>query len=476
MLRHSRLSQRLDKIERSLLSTDNPSQLWLRRALSFKSAADYAAWFSDPAKSATAVAIFERQVLNVMNSASRRGRWSQSKLQFLRGIVLSLRVFVELNLECAQGCDQLYKRLRDLADEAGEIFPELCGKDRPAHFNSETPWLVDYILAMPGLAHHFAVDWFWIERICEIGEKKVRAGDNPGGLLQQLKSALGEGILEEGQMVLFLTIPIPELREVPLVDGEWIDVFFIALARYGARLKPRGGKPSPAEAKELWEEALGALDKSRAETKLIGGRPHIRLSDYASQPDPLDYEICVDCITLNSLLGWCDAAGARARGAETNNSATQPGTGLTDGAADAPPAPPASAVTCLARKMSPEPASRAQEWAERLKSLVSDLNELSGLAGDCGRTHFGGRSALFPEVAFRLHLLILLTRPWVDVCNAAADLNLIPFSCYIERADEKIRNIQAADKRAGELTERAEEKVRLAERRPTWSPPSRVTV
>jgi hypothetical protein len=260
------------------------------------------------------------------------------------------------------------------------------------------------------------------------------------------------------------TIPIAELREVPLVDGEWIDVFFVALAQYGAGLKSRGNKPSSAAAKKLWDEVAGALEKFGAETSQIGGRPHIRFSDYLAEPDHPDYEIRTNCITLNSLLGWCDASGTRAGDTETNNSGTQHRAGVTGGVADAPPPPPASTVTCLARKISPELAVRAQEWAEHLNSLVAAANELTRLVGDCEHTHFGGRSALFREVARRLQLLNLLTRRWLSICNAAAVLNLVPFSCYIDPADEKIRNILEASERLRELAERAEGKVRLTER------------
>jgi hypothetical protein len=328
-------------------------------------------------------------------------------------------------------------------------------------------------VALPLLTRHFAIDWQAFEIICEVDERNRKQGDEPKArLFQRLKDAFEDGILEEGQMAFLPTSPIPELREVPLVDGEWINVFFIALARYGARLEARGGKPSSAEAKELWDEALGGLDKF-GEIKQIRGKPHIRFSDYVGQPDHPNGEGCAKGITLASLLGWCDAA-IQARGAASNNSATQPGTGTLAGGAAV--APPASALTSLAGKISPELALRAQKWAERLKSLVADANELGGLADECERLHFGGRSALFPDVATRLWFLIAVTRVVIYVCNAAAELNLLPFSCYTDLADEKIRDPQKVRERLRELADRAGERVRLTEPDGWSSPVSRRTV
>jgi hypothetical protein len=163
---HFKFSQTLDKIERSLSARDL-SQLWLGRALRFRNVADYSAWFTDAPESAAGIAVFERQVLNVMRSR-RKSRWSESSFQLLHDIVFSLRIFFELNVECAQGCDQLDERLRAIADEAGEIFPKLRGKDRPAYFDDKPPWFFDDAEAMPGLAHHFAFDWYAIEAICEV--------------------------------------------------------------------------------------------------------------------------------------------------------------------------------------------------------------------------------------------------------------------------------------------------------------------
>ncbi|MGO9061494.1 MAG: hypothetical protein ACLQU2_29570 [Candidatus Binataceae bacterium] len=406
------------------MSAGDLSQLWLRRALSFKNAADYVAWFSVAAQSARPLRTFECQALNALRGSSGKSRWSQGRLKLLRDTVLSLRVFVELNLECAQGCGELLERLQNLAEEAGEIFRKLGGKDRPAQFIDETPFPPDYVVALPRLTRHFAIDWQALEIICEVDERNGKQGDDPKArLFRRLKDALEDGILEEGQMAFLPTSPIPELREVPLVDGEWIDVFFIALARYGARLEALGGKPSSAEAKELWDEALGGLDKF-GEIKEIYGCPHIRFSDYVGQADHPNGESCAKGITLASLLGWCDAA-TQARRVEINNSTTQPGTGtLAGGAADAPPT---SALTSLAGKMFPELALRAQEWAERLKSLVADANQLGGLTDDCERVHFGGHPALFADLASRLGSLIWQTKILVEVCNAAAYLNIYHF-------------------------------------------------
>ncbi len=168
-------------------------------------------------------------------------------------------------------------------------------------------------------------------------------------------------------------------------------------------------------------------------------------------------------MTLASVLNWCDAA-SRAGNTETNNSTIQGGTSPA-GSTDAP-----SAVTCLARRVSPELMSKAQNWVERLKSLVTEVNDITSLVGDCEQRHFGGQSALFPDVAIRLQLLVGFTRRFLDLSNAACSLNLFPFSCYIDRAD-----LCKVSDRFLKLVERAEEKVRLA-KRPSWSRARRTIV
>jgi len=392
---HSKFSKRLDKIERSSLESSDLARLWLVRVRNFKNAADYAEWFSDPAKSAPAVAVFERQVLNVLRRAGKT-RWSPSRFEMLYNTILSLHLFAEVNHECAQGCDQLLERLRNLAGEAREIFSKLRGKGNAAGFEHEG--LRDrYLWAAPGLWDYLAFDWYKIEVACGVVESRRKVGGKAKGhFLQQLKEALDKGVLEEGQMVLLPTIPFPELRAVPVVNGDWVNWFFITLALYGAGLKTGGGKPSAAEAKKQRDEAAEALTRSGVETKEIGGTLYVRLSDYVHQTDNLNHRICTKGITLASLLSWCDGSGNQAGDTETNCSAMSGGTGLTGAIADSPPA---STVTCLARKMSPELAPRAQKWAEGLRNLVTDVNALSCFVGDCERAHFGGRSVLFEDVA-----------------------------------------------------------------------------
>ena len=129
-MHHTRINERLDKIERSL-SSDDLSRLWLRRALSFERVADYVAWFNDQAKSARALRIFERQLRNAMRGSNSKSRLRESKFQLLHDTVLSLRLFVELNLDCAAGCDELTNKLRTLVKEAGKIFRG-CAETRTA--------------------------------------------------------------------------------------------------------------------------------------------------------------------------------------------------------------------------------------------------------------------------------------------------------------------------------------------------------
>ena len=70
---------------------------------------------------------------------------------------------------------------------------------------------------------------------------------------------------------------------------------------------------------------------------------------------------------------------------------------------------------------------------------------------------------LFPEAIGALALLTKQIDWLLQVCNQAAEINLLPYDCYIDPADQSLRNAREATG-LWELTKWAEEKVRLAER------------
>ncbi|MCX5999094.1 MAG: hypothetical protein NTU41_05730 [Chloroflexi bacterium] len=55
-----------------------------------------------------------------------------------------------------------------------------------------------------------------------------------------LQELMDSGQVEAGTLVTFETVPIPFLREAPLVDGEWLDAKVVEFARWGALLAANG--------------------------------------------------------------------------------------------------------------------------------------------------------------------------------------------------------------------------------------------
>lgn len=106
----------------------------------------------------------------------------------------------------------------------------------------------------------------------------------------------------EGQVVELATVPHAFLRDVHLVEGQWIDAYVVALAEWGARLVHKGyvlGEPEDGHPfawyrvlgtdgaetgvevrKKMWEQAKKHLARFPGQTREIEGRQYFNWADY----------------------------------------------------------------------------------------------------------------------------------------------------------------------------------------------------
>lgn len=107
-----------------------------------------------------------------------------------------------------------------------------------------------------------------------------------------------------GVVVCLETVPIPFLREAPLVDGEWLDRYLAELATWGALLRAKGydvhendhplalvafvrsdGKETDqVELQALRQRAARSLSKFPGRTRKIDGQPYVHFEDYRRWP------------------------------------------------------------------------------------------------------------------------------------------------------------------------------------------------
>ena len=122
-----------------------------------------------------------------------------------------------------------------------------------------------------------------------------------------IRNLVASGKVQAGKAVHLETVPVPLLRDAPLVDGRWLDAHVVELAEWGALLQRQGyvfedpGDESPFAQKRVgrWVEGSwaaaeqGVLDAARREARKrlarckgerreIEGRSYLRVEDYAA--------------------------------------------------------------------------------------------------------------------------------------------------------------------------------------------------
>jgi hypothetical protein len=120
---------------------------------------------------------------------------------------------------------------------------------------------------------------------------------------QAIKSLAASAEVREGSVMALPTVPHQVLREAPLVEGEWLDQYVVALAEWGARLQNQGyllqepvdshplawhSVVDPATWEEaeasirdkLWQQTQRHLARFPGRTRDIQGRLYLDCQDY----------------------------------------------------------------------------------------------------------------------------------------------------------------------------------------------------
>jgi len=128
-------------------------------------------------------------------------------------------------------------------------------------------------------------------------------------VLKALSQLSETGVLESGSCLHFPTVPMPFLKDAPLVEGKWVDQAIIALAEWGGLLTEKGftveesdddhplcmaqiyspqtdagasGEASYDQIAPLFAQARANLAKFKGKKRTIANRIHINLEDYVS--------------------------------------------------------------------------------------------------------------------------------------------------------------------------------------------------
>lgn len=223
----------------------------------------------------------------------------------------------------------------------------------------------------------------------------------------------------------FPTVPTPDLKQSPLIDGEWVDQVVIELAEFGELLLESGLKivkskdlfgwciqkasaGSGADPENLLYEACDNVAAFNGRTKEFTGRPYINLSDYLTWPGRrLWGKPCIEEGILYTSMpqGYLRHADAKK-----------------------------SAVKSRGSKPKPHPADvrgtreHRVALAKALTKLFRDIRSATALHRACGDKYFGGRGVLYELQA---ELISASTRDidWtVHNCN----------SLLVDENDEKL--------------------------------------
>jgi hypothetical protein len=62
-------------------------------------------------------------------------------------------------------------------------------------------------------------------------------------MLNAIKELVNSGQIQAGKMVRLETIPIPFLKDVPLIQGQWLDQRLVEMAEWGALIQTRCYQP-----------------------------------------------------------------------------------------------------------------------------------------------------------------------------------------------------------------------------------------
>jgi hypothetical protein len=127
--------------------------------------------------------------------------------------------------------------------------------------------------------------------------------DKWDAVFQGIKAMVASGEVQHGVVVELPTVPHVLLRDAPLVEGEWLDRYVVALAEWGALLRAKGYQLQEPEdshpmacyrvvdpesdvevealvLKQVWAQTQKHLASFPGHTRDIQGRPYLHFQDY----------------------------------------------------------------------------------------------------------------------------------------------------------------------------------------------------
>ncbi|MBU2601512.1 MAG: hypothetical protein KKA32_05005 [Actinobacteria bacterium] len=284
-----------------------------------------------------------------------------------------------------------------------------------------------------------------------------------------LTALVESGGVTAGKVLRLDTVPHEYLRDVPILEGEWVDRHVLVLAEYGALLMKRGyevrhadddhpfawsrvfrdgHEMQPEETQALLTQAEMHLAKFPGEVSLIGGRPYLRLKEYAKWRSRwikgrLDDEIS-DGPVRQAWNTWVDEH-------QSNGPPELAGVGvekMVDYAADYPFQLVGDAAEARSRQSvrrqilgglrgwtlsDPDAADffwagrgsfdrtpfreQVAAWCGQAKELLGELGEFSSACRLIERHYFAGHALLFPDAAEMHRNLLEATTGLVDLAN-----------------------------------------------------------
>jgi hypothetical protein len=240
-------------------------------------------------------------------------------------------------------------------------------------------------------------------------------------------------------LVLFLpTVPIPVLRQLILIDGQWADQFVIELAEFGAVLQeqnfkisrskncaghswdvkaPKGSDLDPAD---LLAQARENFSSFQGTKRIIDRRPYVKVEEYLAWPGrTFKEDIRVEAMNLPFE--------AAALGAGTKPWADQ---------------------------VNPDEAAQIKKRGQDWSKVYHALQVAAAVAEICSEQYFEGHTVLITLVAEQLRSFTEGVEKVIDLSNKFFDFELLPGSA-IDLDEARQRAFKEAAGEVGILAQKA---------------------
>ena len=287
----------------------------LQRMARFRSTAEYFASLKPPAPPLNRLTRQARRAVEKSRRGLPRKAIDEHAHEAVREVLFLWRVFLKLSDRIEQGLlmaelsiNLLYSELRRLCVHyelssatswfAYPLDPHTVAAVEAAVANQVRSWAS---LSDPRTFR----EWAFQERQPKEADDKSRA-TAPRTLKRELRRLVRSKEVSAGKLVSLPAVPIPFLRNAPLIDGRWIDAAVLELAEFGVLLKDRGwtlqtsddshplalqvfaraapeGESSPIDDASWHDARQAATDRVRSyrgRRRVISRRSYIELSLY----------------------------------------------------------------------------------------------------------------------------------------------------------------------------------------------------